>query len=1249
MTIATDRARRRGGKVLATILTAATGVLLTAPTATADIDPNGGMLRYPDVSAEHIVFVYANDLWIVDRDGGLARPLASPPGGETFPKFSPDGQTIGFVGNYEGDRDLYTISVNGGVATRATHHPANEQLSDWTPDGNLLFASNGFSGQGQGRQQQIFTVGPDGGMPTMLPIPYGANGAVSPDGVWLAYTPHPRDFRTWKRYRGGWASDIWLFNMETNESVRMTDFEGTDSIPMWHGDTVYYLSDRGDEHRLNIWSYDTGSGVHDQITSFRDFDIKWPSIGPGERGRGEIVFQNGAELYLLDLRDRQSSAINVTIPGDRPAIANQRMDASDLIYGWDISPSAKRATVEARGDIWTLPAENGSPRNLTRTSGVAERDPIWSPDGQWIAYLSDETGEYEVCVTQSDGKGETRQLTSNGTQYRYMDSWSPDSEKIIFRDKDGAFYLLDVESGDQTLIDKHPQQNASSSISWSHDSRWIAYDMTQSNNPHSVIMFFDTESGEKHQVTNGMLSTHNPSFDRKGEFLYYATSINFSPTYSDTPDTTWIYENMDSIVMVPLLEDSASPFAPESDEEEWDEDDEGDEGEEGNDDDGDEDEADEEADDGVTGTWEGRITGDEPVPAEGGTFTMTLRLNDGDSVKGVFTAGEFVFKVSGTYDEGSGVISGNLTSDMFPPLHVRITIDGESLSATINADGFNAEFSGDRTAIGVGDDDADEDDDDGEAVERVEIDLDGFERRAIALPIDSGNIVGLSVNSSDALLYVRIGDDGADIKVFDPSDDDPEEQNVASGINGYQLTPDGKNLLVLRGGGSAAIQGASAGSSPENISTSGMSVTITPREEWEAVMMDAWRRERDFFYDPNMHGVDWAGVRDHYMAMLDDCVSRADVAFLIREMISEINVGHAYYRTGPTGENEPAVGVGSLGCTFELNNGAYQITHIHEGADWDADARGPLSQPGVDVNVGDYLLAINGVELDTSKDPWAALIGLGGRTVTLTVASIPSMDGVNPEDLEEGETGEAPRDVVVKMLNGDMNLRFREWVEGMRQYVDDQTDGKVGYIYVINTGVPGQSDLLRQFFGQLDKQALIIDDRWNGGGQIPTRFIELLNRPITNYWAVRDGEDWQWPPDGHRGPKCMLINGPSASGGDAFPSYFRLTGLGKLIGMRTWGGLVGYTGNPRFIDGSGVTVPSFAYYDKDGTWGIEGHGVDPDIEVIDDPALMVDGGDPQLDAAIELMLSEIERNGYTHPNRPAYPNRSGFGLAEEDK
>jgi tricorn protease len=419
-----------------------------------------------------------------------------------------------------------------------------------------------------------------------------------------------------------------------------------------------------------------------------------------------------------------------------------------------------------------------------------------------------------------------------------------------------------------------------------------------------------------------------------------------------------------------------------------------------------------------------------------------------------------------------------------------------------------------------------------------------------------------------------------------------------------------------------------------------MTAWIDPRAEWNQIFADAWRLERDYFYDPNMHKVDWSRVRRDYEAMLADCTTRQDVGYVVREMISELNVGHAYYSGGDVGD-EPRMSVGLLGCDFALDQGAYRIARIQEGAAWDSDAHGPLSQPGVDVKTGDWLLAVNGAPIDASKDPWAAFLGLAGKTIRLTVSAKPTLDA-------------SARDVVVEALESERDLRYRAWIEERRAYVEKKTGGRVGYVYVPSTGVDGQNDLVRQFEGQKTKPALIVDERWNSGGQIPTRFIELLNRPITNYWARRDGKDWPWPPDAHQGPLCMLINGLSGSGGDAFPAYFKQAKLGKTIGMRTWGGLVGLSGNPGLIDGAEVTVPTFGYYEKDGTWGIEGHGVEPDIEVIDDPSKMVEGpdhalADPQLDAGIEWMLSELEKHPYLPPPRPAYPDRSGMGIPDTDR
>ena len=468
--------------------------------------------------------------------------------------------------------------------------------------------------------------------------------------------------------------------------------------------------------------------------------------------------------------------------------------------------------------------------------------------------------------------------------------------------------------------------------------------------------------------------------------------------------------------------------------------------------------------------------------------------------------------------------------------------------------------------------------------------------------------------------------------VFDLNDEAKAEKPVFPGSMQYTISADGKKLLVVQGK-QFLIMDAAAGAKPTPVPTNGMTVVIDRREEWKQLFTDAWRMERDFFYDPHMHGVNWSAVRDQYAKMLEDCASREDVAYVISEMISELNVGHAYYRGGDF-EKETRVGAGLLGCEFVRDQGAYKIARFYEGAPWDIDARNPLRQVG--IKEGEYLLAVNRVPLALERDPWAALQGLAGQTVVLTVSSQP-------------QSGKEDRDVVVSLLANDLELRYRQWIEHNRKYVADKTNGRVGYIYVPDTGINGQNDLFRQFFCQMNKEALIIDDRWNGGGQIPTRFIELLNRPVTNYWARRDGRDQTWPPDAHHGPKCMLINGLAGSGGDMFPALFRQAQLGKLIGKRTWGGLVGISGNPGLIDGGSVTAPTFAYYEKDGTWGIEGHGVDPDIDVVDDPAKLAEGIDPQLEVAIELMLNELKSNPYAAPQRPAYPDRSGFGIKPEDK
>jgi tricorn protease len=1083
--------------------------------------PIGGMMRFPDVSADKIVFVYGEDLWTAPREGGVASPLASPTGEEALPRFSPDGKTIAFVGNYEGNEDIYTIPTEGGPAKRMTYHPSAELLCDWTFDGKLLYSSDAYAGLG--RQAQLFVRGLNDPLPQKLAVPYGTNGAINGDGTFLAYTPHSHDYRTWKRYRGGMASDIWLMNLKSNESKQITDFEGTDSLPMWNGSTVYYITDAGPEHRLNIWAYDTKTTERRQLTTFKDDDCKFPSMGPGVDGKGEIIVQNGAGLHLVNIENGATTPVQIVVPGDRPKLRPRNIDAADFMTSYAVSPNAKRVAVEARGDIWTLPAKNGSPRNLTRSNGAAERSPSWSPDGKWVAYFSDTTGEYELFVTQSDGAGETKQLTKDGKCFRFDPIWSPDGKWLYFCDKTGAMFLHSLESNETKSFDRDPTAGRTT-VNWSHNSEWIAYARNEDERvAKSVIWVYNVLNGTKRKLTSGFFNDDSPVFDRKGDFLYFASSRAFNaPKYEDI-GTTFIYAGTQVLMAMPLRTDVKRPLLVESDEE---------------------------------AAWK---------------KDNTEKKSDIDKPK-----------------------------------------EKESEKGSEKKTEFKA----------------------------ITIEADGIEARAFQVPVKQGTFGQVAVNDKDQLIYARTIGRASDeetqggIKLFDFAGKDKKEQAVIDGKTQFDMTDDGKKLLVVEGGKSAWIVDAAPAQKLEDaVSFSGMNVTVDPRTEWKQVLRDAWRVERDFFYDPTMHGVDWPAVYNHYAPMVEDCVSRRDVSFLIREMISELNVGHAYYNEGDV-EKAPRAAAGLLGCRFELADGAFKIAELYQGSAWDYDARNPLVAVG--VKTGEYLLAVNGIPIDAKSDPYLAFQRMAGNVVALTVSSDAKLD-------------EADREVAVKLLASDAELRFRGWIEAKRKHVEEKTNGKVGYIYVVNTGVPGQNDLVRQFYGQINKEALIVDDRWNGGGQIPTRFIELLNRPATNYWALRDGRDWVWSPDSHQGPKCMLINGMAGSGGDMFPSLFKQNKLGKLIGTRTWGGLVGITGYPGMVDGSSVTAPSFAYYDLDGTWGIEGHGVDPDMKVVDDPALMTSGGDPQLDAAIGLMKEESEKNGFKQPPRPAYPDRKGFGIKPEDK
>ncbi len=1069
------------------------------------------LLRQPALSATRIAFSYAGDLWTANRDGSNPQRLTIGPGVETDPYFSPDGQYIAFTGDYDNNLDVYVVAASGGQPRRLTWHPASDEVRGWSPDGKKILFNGGQ--EINSRAFHLLTVSPEGGFPERIPLPMAEKGSYSPDGARLAYTPVEDAFRTWKRYRGGQTTPVWLLDLKSLDVEQIPHENATDTSPIWLGGKVYFLSDRN--RIMNVFGYDVATKKVEQLTRYTDYDVK------ALNGQGsDLIFEQAGKLHLLSTANGQVTDLSIRISPEMLALRPQYRNLAKSVRSWSASPTGVRAVLDARGDIFTVPVKKGDIRNLTHTDGVHERFPVWSPDGGRIAYLSDASGEYQLMIQDQMAAKPAEAITlGEAPSFYYTPIWSPDGKRLAYTDKRLNLWYVELSTKKSTKVatDAYGPILGQPALSpaWSPDSKWLTYSQLMDNHLRTVFVH-ELSSGKSYPVSDGRSDATSPAFSRDGKYLFFAASTNIGLRTAWLDMTSYDRTIKRNVYVAVLNAKDSSPFAPESDEE--------------------------------------KVKSD----------------------------------------------SASKKPEVAVAKPAKKAKPGKAGTAKADSGGV-----------------------------KVVITPEGLDQRILAVPAPAGDLDGL-LAAEGRLFYLETPPTSTNgtqnLHRFDLKE--RKDEVFLAGVQGYDVSADGKKILYAAPNDVLGMADAAGKATlgETKLSLTALDAYIDPKKEWKQMFDEVWRIERDYFYVPNLHGLDWPAMKKKYEVFLPHVAHRADLNYLFAEMMGEMVVGHNYVGGVPNGDLK-SVPIGLLGTDYEVVNGFYRFKKIYNGENFNPDLRAPLTEPGVNVKPGEYLLAVNGRPLRGTDNVHGFFENTVGKQITLTVNGQPT------------ETG--ARQVTVVPVGSETGLRRMAWVEGNRRRVDELTGGRVAYVYLPNTSSQGYEFFNRYYFSQLNKEAVIIDERFNGGGFVADYIIDLLNRPLLSYWAPREGKPFTSPGASIYGPKVMVVNEYAGSGGDALPAFFRRRGLGQIVGKRTWGGLVGISGYPDLLDGGSVTSPSFGIYSPDGKWEIENVGVAPDVEVEMYPKESQNGKDPQLEKAVEVILGELKKGSFKPLSIPAPPNRVG--------